>query len=242
MPAMNESLFALHSALVDALLQRHQHSPQQPVTVAEIYQDLVPYRIVRTTAGFALNADYEHALLRLLAGDGGFARVEPVEVQNELQSELKSANPNVGIFRRYAACDVFITLPSDFETRRGRPAAAAQPGLSALRDAAAVPVARSAPAAAPAQRPASAPAGPARATPAASQSVSGARGLNQAPATTPVANGAAACSACKTPLPSGRAARFCPFCGHDQSRSTCARCREPLEPAWKYCVTCGTPV
>src|SRR5262245_65731208 len=115
---MKESIVQLHSALVDALVQSRHHPADQPVTVAEIYQDLIPYRTVRSTIGFAMNADYEHALLQLLAGDGGFARVEPAQVQEELRAELKLSNPNVGIFRNYAACDVFIALPADFELRR----------------------------------------------------------------------------------------------------------------------------
>jgi hypothetical protein len=234
---MNESVHALHRALVDALMQRLHHNPQQPVTVAEIYQDLIPYRTVRTTAGFALNADYEHALLRLLAGDGGYARVEPAEVQSELQLELKSHNPNVGIFRNYAACDVFITLPGDFETRRlARPAAAAPASVS-TREAPPAPAARSAPA--PHERvvaPLSA-----RAVAAAPPSVPTSQAPNPAAANGPIANGATTCNACKAPMPAGRAARFCPFCGHDQSRRHCARCREPIEPAWKFCVACGTP-
>jgi hypothetical protein len=47
-----------------------------------------------------LNADYEHALLRLLAGEGDLARIEPREVRDKLRLELESPNPNVGIFRR----------------------------------------------------------------------------------------------------------------------------------------------
>jgi RNA polymerase subunit RPABC4/transcription elongation factor Spt4 len=241
---MNESLAHLHRALVDALAQRVHHAPNQPVTVAEIYQDLIPYRSVRTTLGFALNADYEQALLQLLAGDGGYARVEPAQVQEELRLELRSTNPNVGVFRNYAACDVFVRLPDDFEQRRqvrpkpeaadanatGRPAADA--GGQTLRG-------NGGQAAEPALRPAPTPR-PAAVTAAAPTST-------PAPVQRPVAavrtaEGIAACSACKRPLPAGRAARFCPFCGTDQTRQQCTRCREPLEQGWQFCVACGTPV
>ena len=99
----------LHQALVDALIQGRPHALDQPVTVAEIYQDLVPYRNVRSDLGFALNADYEHALMHLLAGEEGLARIEPVEAREQLRLELESQNPDVGLFREFAACDVFVT-------------------------------------------------------------------------------------------------------------------------------------
>jgi hypothetical protein len=102
----------IHATLADALQRtRPKEAFAAPVTVAEIYQDLVPYRAVRTQLGFDMNADYEHTLLRLLAGEGGLARLEPPEARDELRAELDSANPNVGLFRKFAACDVWIVRP-----------------------------------------------------------------------------------------------------------------------------------
>ena len=111
-----ESMVArLHGVLLAALKQSQPNALERPiVSVAEIYQDLVPYRSVRTVLGFALNADYEHVLLRLLAGEDGLARIEPVEVREALRLELESPNPNVGLFRNYAACEVWLTVPESF--------------------------------------------------------------------------------------------------------------------------------
>ena len=39
-------------------------------TVAEIYQDLIPYRSHRALIGVEMNGDYEEALLRMLSGEG----------------------------------------------------------------------------------------------------------------------------------------------------------------------------
>ena len=100
----------LHRALVDALRKSRPNSLHRPVTVAEIYQDLVPYRTARGAVGFAMNADYEHTLLRLLAGEGDLARIEPREVRDKLRMELESPNPDVGLFRNYAACDVWVSI------------------------------------------------------------------------------------------------------------------------------------
>jgi hypothetical protein len=110
---MDGELERLHAALVTALRRTRPAPFDVPVTVAEIYQDLVPYRAVRTELGFEMNADYEHTLLRLLAGEGELARLDPPEARHELREELDSPNPNVGIFRKFAACDVWITETED---------------------------------------------------------------------------------------------------------------------------------
>ena len=67
------------------------------VTVSEIYQTLVPYARARSELGFEMNADYEHALMRLIAGEGGFARLEPPEARAQVTRELESSNPDVTI-------------------------------------------------------------------------------------------------------------------------------------------------
>lgn len=105
----DELVTRVHACLADALRRTRLDPFQTPVTVAEIYQDLVPYRRIRSAVGFQMNADYEHTLLRLLSGEGGYARLEPSEASDELRAELDSPNPNVGLFRKFAACDVWIT-------------------------------------------------------------------------------------------------------------------------------------
>lgn len=132
---MPSSAARLHRALIGAMLRHRPNTLTSPVTVAEIYQDLVPYRSVRSSLGFALNADYEHALLQLLAGVEGLARIEPAEVREALRLELESSNPNVGMFRGYAACDVWIVPPDDFDqmledARREEAAPDVAPGWS----------------------------------------------------------------------------------------------------------------
>ena len=106
---MNDDLVAqLHRTLVDALRRARPDALNRPITVAEIYQDILPYRDAREAVGFEINADYEHTLLRLLAGEGDLARIEPREVRDKLRMELESPNPDVGLFRSYAACDVWV--------------------------------------------------------------------------------------------------------------------------------------
>jgi hypothetical protein len=53
-----------------------------------------------------MNADYEDALLRLLAGEGGFLVLESDPALQKIRSELELANPNTAVYREYAAVDV----------------------------------------------------------------------------------------------------------------------------------------
>jgi hypothetical protein len=78
-------------------------------TVAELYQQLIPYRGVRGELGVLELAEYEHALLRLLAGERGYVRVDSPQMQEELRKELSSLSPILGIYRDYA--DTRVELP-----------------------------------------------------------------------------------------------------------------------------------
>jgi hypothetical protein len=75
-------------------------------TVAEIYQNLVPYRTHRDAIGAEINGDYEDALLRLLAGEGEFLQLESEPARKRIQDELRSSNPNTTIYREFAAAEV----------------------------------------------------------------------------------------------------------------------------------------
>ena len=248
----------LHRALVDALVLSERHNLHEPVTVAEIYTDLIPYRSVRMI-GFAMNADYEHALMQLLAGEGGYARVEPVEVRDHLREELKTSNPNTGIYRHYAACDVVVTLPEGMDFPEGRETSEPRTNKEAI--AAAPPVARvdtapfeeraadvdaeadSALGGADEEPRTAEPTGPADAPPATwvdRLAAHESKPVITSPDPVPASN-VAHCIECDRELPAGRIARFCPFCGVDQTVRKCKSCKEKIETGWKFCVACGTP-
>jgi hypothetical protein len=230
---MDKSVEKLHRAIVTAIRQARGDDFDQPVTVSEIYQQLVPYRTARAVIGFDMNADYEYALLRLLAGEGDFARLEPAEVREILRGELESPNPNVSLFREYANCDVWIAAPpawlSDVlaEPELELPAAAEDVEVPELAEA--TPARPPEPARAAVPAPAAAPAAP---TP------------PPAPAPVPTIAGARPqeCGFCGGELPPGRLVNFCPYCGNDLSRRPCPSCGEVLEPRWRFCANCGTPV
>lgn len=240
---MNDTVIAqLHRTLVDAIRRSRPGALNRPVTVAEIYQDLLPYRTARAEIGFEMNADYEHALLRLLAGEGDFARIEPREVRDKLQLELDSPNPNVGLFRSYAACDVWVSIDGEDEAAPDAPAPAATVAQSWEEefvgdddddeDAFEIepePVTDAEPHAAAgrfeiaAEQPADEP-----------EPERDARSHDEV--------GDGACAFCGAELPADRMVNFCPYCGTDQSQQPCPACGELLDPLWRFCVSCGTRV
>ena len=254
----------LHACLADAMRQTRAEPFASPVTVAEIYQDLVPYRTVRSRLGFEMNADYEHTLLRMLAGEGGLARIEPREARDELRAELEAPNPNVGLFRKFAGCDVWISVPR--EGVRVEPRATPAPAAAAARHQE-EPEPQVAAWVDPQAADSTWENGPDApellleeevvdeidivdavlyempAEPAPVQAAPAAAAATQHDST----NGRAAmhqasghCAFCDSALPKGRSVKFCPYCGMDQSMHPCSSCAEPLEPDWRYCIACGT--
>lgn len=142
-----DALDRLYRRVADVLLRQ----PDTQVTIGDVYQNLVPYRLVRSELGFSELAEYEHALLRLLAGERDYVIVERPEVQEELQRELRATNPILGIYRDYSSVGVYLNpfAPEVPAAGRAPEAAPAIPVAEARADAAPV-------AAAPARKAASA--------------------------------------------------------------------------------------
>lgn len=67
-----------------------------------------------------------------------------------------------------------------------------------------------------------------------SQSVSG-PGVNPMPV-----SGGNQCSHCGFPLQQGFA--FCPGCGMDLKTVECPACRQKVDPGWRACAYCGSPL
>jgi hypothetical protein len=234
----DEVVTRLHQALVDELRKR-EHPADRPLKVAQIYQDLVPYRAVRPLLHVELNADYEHALLRLLAGERGLLRLEPEEARHELEREVAEAYPFVGLFRQFSASDVWVSLPADHGPDSDPEAApfVAQPEAPEATEPA-DPIATVRPDAESA-RPEPAVARPEPAVATSSDPIQ----LHLPPPVPPpdreLSHGLSTCGFCDAALPAGRRVRFCPFCGADQRLHPCQRCDAVLESGWHYCISCG---
>lgn len=259
----DEVVTRLYRCLAEELRTRG-HPPDQPIKVSELYQDLVPYRAVRSALGVELNADYEHALLRLLSGERDLLRLEPQQARDELRREVEASYPFVGLFRKFSASDVWVApeeglRPEGDEGARAdnaepmesgpdsSPAASASRGLEKGR-------------AAEGSERGSSDAPPVRIaaeTDGVSQGTTRRGGPLPARAPAPVhlhredAEGDPAdrlthagsdCVFCAEDLPTGRRIRFCPHCGGDQRLRPCARCDAVLEREWRYCISCGHEV
>jgi hypothetical protein len=221
--------------LVDVLSETEPERLKRPIQVSEIYQSVLPYRHHRSALGFDTNEDYEMALLRLLAGDGGFLTIDPPEVQDLLAEEAQSINPNPGAFREYAAARVYLNSgavrtvteaheayappPDDEEEGDGLPEKLRYEEESPFAPGPAVLDITTAKIPALDERPGEAdPEG------------------RKAPYTR------STCAYCGEDLPQGRTVKFCPFCGRDLRIIDCESCGAELQAGWRYCINCGDPI
>jgi len=207
-----DSIDRLYRRIADVLLR-----DGASVTVGDLYQHLVPYRAVRAELAFSELAEYEHALLRLLSGERDYLVVERVEVQEEFQRELRTPNPILGIYRDYSDVSVYLN-----------PYAPEVPDYTAPPVAAVAPAPPAAPVPAPAEAPRY-------------ESLDFTEhdaALASAPAAKPRPR---LCTGCRSPLPTDREVRFCPFCGRVLAPIPCPECSAVVEPEWRFCASCGWP-
>jgi hypothetical protein len=212
-----------HSALKDLLTRRLSEegvSIQSPIAVAELHRRLVPYAICRDALGLATKAEYDMALLRLLA-DNGSLDVEERALREAVTRELGSPEPGLAILQRFAASEVRLVASDDVPARAPVPASAESAGpppfsyeterldqdrIPGLDDLDFVP------------------------GPSVTDEMPDAAGSVVAEV----------CVACSDPLPRRDGLRYCPSCGADQQRWPCRSCGAPIERGWKFCAMCGT--
>jgi hypothetical protein len=207
----------LFARLQKALASRPGEA-HDPVTVADLYQRLIPYRSVRSELGLLELAPYEHALLRLLAGERDLLTIQQTGVVEELRRELSEPNPILGIYRDYADIEVHLRGAGDEHGSAQEAAAYVAPPLPLMP----ILVSDLLP--------------PAFDEPAATV---------EDPAVTSRTSDldetltAGECIRCGEELPMVANLRFCPACGVDQSEPPCTACGSPVRSGWQYCVHCG---
>jgi hypothetical protein len=229
--------------LVRVIRTRFPQYLSQPFDVAELYQNILPYRHHRRELGLETNEDYEITMLELLGGSHGYVIVDD-RMREALRTELTSRNPDPGAFRQFPDAQVTLsqtaiqqldaTPSAPPAAERGAPAAAAAAPRATNAPETAAPARNtqtgSAPAAARTDRP------------------SAAEGTSSRPAPVPprgdgtITPGADEhCRACNELLPAGRAITFCPHCGENLTRVNCPACGSELELGWRFCPVCGRP-
>ena len=212
-----------------------------PVEVTELYQRLVPYRTHRTVLGLDSHEDYEMTLLRLLAGERGYAFVEPEEARAALVHEASAVNPDTGLYKRYGAAKVTFD-PDHVREALGqdeapRPAPDGEPAERAAPAPASVdmPWFPEPPPDVPEIEEAGAPPEPSAEQPELPFALDE-EGAEPAPE--PRAS-SAPCAFCGGALPVGRAVIFCPHCGQNVGVVHCPSCGTELDVGWRFCITCG---
>ena len=102
MKTNHRELEVFHRTLVQRLKSRQDWDLSDPLTVAEIYRDLVPHGSCAEDLGMETHAEYEHVLLRLLAGEGEYLTLESEAAVQGIRAELASPVPDTGLYRDHA--------------------------------------------------------------------------------------------------------------------------------------------
>lgn len=235
-------------ALVDAIRASDPSRLHQPHRLRDMQHRLAPYRAVRHDMALACSEDYEMLLLRLVAGERGYATVER-EAGEVFRKEVGGVNPDLGLLEVYGDIEVRLTdaaiaaslsepvpgaayRPPDTEPPEEPEEATVIPLVPAADlpqpPPIPVPTPLEAPPIDPPQdiEPAAPPAPPFELSP-------------TVPLEHPETD---ACPYCGDSLPANRRASFCPHCGQNLNAIRCARCDEELEFGWRHCIGCGHPV
>jgi hypothetical protein len=211
-----DDLDRLYFECVEILRRERPGALNEPFSVWDLHDEVIPYRRVRNPVGFVSNDDYEVAMSRLLSGERGYLLGDPT-MQEELRAGLEESLPDI---RRYLAFpDTKVRLdpekipppghiryaPPEMRERTQweDPSVAADDAIDSV----------------------SVDSG------SASGSASGAAAEAQ------VEPSLVICPKCGVDLP--ELAAFCPFCGCRLSPETCSSCGANLEPAWIFCAKCG---
>lgn len=222
---MSDELDHLFELLVEALHREARLAV--PFPASELYERLVPYRSNRSRLHVATHQDYEMTVLRLLAGERDYVRLEPAEAREHMQAEVTAVNPDTGFFRNFADAQALVNRIAAERHLRGQHAyTPPDPEPVPLPE----PDGDLRPAVPPAPVPVAArsPAPPASTGPA--FELVEARDRLEADH----------CAYCGGPLPTNREVNFCPHCGQSASgEPKCPTCGGEVDVGWAYCVACG---
>jgi hypothetical protein len=93
--------------LVRTIRTKHPAYLTESFSVADLQQQILPYRHFRRDLGLESNQEYELALLQLLSGARGFVEVDE-RIRAELSRELESSSPQPGRVREFGEARVWL--------------------------------------------------------------------------------------------------------------------------------------
>ena len=206
---MPDELDRLFELLVEALSAEARLAV--PFPAAEVYERLVPYRSNRSRIKVATHQDYEMTVLRLLAGERGYVRLEPDDVRDAMQREVAATNPDTAYFRNFPDAQAMVNGRAaervvNAEQAYAPPFTIESGGEDSVDYTSENPV-----------PPVVIPLAARRDVPAGNQ-----------------------CAYCGGMLPTNRKVNFCPHCGQPPSGDLkCPACGAEVDVGWTYCLSCG---
>src|SRR5438132_918767 len=188
-----------------------------PFPAAGAYERLVPYRSNRSRLNVATHQDYEMTVLRLLAGERGYAQLDPADVGAALRREMGEPSPDTALFRQFPDAQLSLNRLAAERFLRGDKAYAPPPPpplrVEDSED-------EEEPAGEPSRREIS----------------SSHFALEVQADAAPTRQ----CPYCGGVLPAHHKVNFCPHCGQPPSGELkCPACGSEVDVGWAYCVSCG---
>ena len=244
---MITELEGLFRRLVREIVTSDPERIHHSMTVAEVTERYLPYRVARRTLDVHAADEYETLLVRLFAGEGGMVHLHDPTARDRFAAQAAATLPDLDILRREGGARFdFWTEALAYALGPGDRAYAPPEGDGDGDE----------------DRGASAYAPPANRTDDRLEADDPqtdefdidldedepfgiAIDPEPAPldARTPVTSPEGSrCGYCGVLLPGGRTVNFCPSCGQSQTGARCPECRNDVEEGWRHCVTCGFPL
>ena len=117
-----DTLDRMFAVLVRNLRAKQPASLTAPISVADLHQQILPYRHFRRELGIETNQEYELALMELLSGARGYLDVDE-RLRDGLGKELQASSPEPSRVRDYADAQVSINPTALKKIPEAKPAA-----------------------------------------------------------------------------------------------------------------------
>jgi hypothetical protein len=218
----NDLLTHFQHRLREEAALRGKKASESSLTVADIYYELLPFETCRKELGVESILDYEHALLRLLADEGGCVEIESLADRQRLQREANGWSPDPGVLRDFFSVGVRISSPI-VEGREAEEATGAEEAVQMHET----------------------PEKEKNVDMDETLETAGTHeigGTLEMPRKGPESPHYVNCPSCTETLPQQARVNFCPFCGEDVRRNICVSCDEKLKLNWRFCIACGREV